>query len=654
MSPQPALQPQGHHRIVQGASMDDIEPFPEYTEPLSSTIYDTLADRNDEEHASADVFAPMPSSESNPTPISKAFTQEFNSWVSSLPRRSNEKAEKAKEQAYEGTSYDSFHRTTNTDYLREPSITLEEMHALFAQLEEDVPTSASADPVLGSIVADISSHDLQLPPYGVGGVNLEPQDDDLQMTQTSKDGGVYLRFGERVPLQGIRGVTDVVDNNSCHRSLTFRDSAIHMEDECAEACVNVLTHASPQPNHSLLNCHVTNVRPPDLESNPMHADIGDGGKSAKATFPTCHDTDSILWDIWFEEEQRGTECLEHAHHGLEGFVYLSAAQQAREDMLMLFSDQAEKYVWNAFPKGMDRTTEGASSNKVDRIQAEATSGEDRGLLGTSRMIDPFQNFAPGYTPKRPEIDDTAPHQTINNPQQVLLSPLPLSITPANAQQVGRHLSQGLLTPSYSTIHLTLPNKTPKSPCAEVKKPKRTYKKRPRPNTRKQALAEAEAFDNVPDVNKTIETYAAQSSQPPHYLLTKMAKPNNIVPQGRIGTSQQANTPTLPPTNCLPQQDLIVPPLPLTPGDTTESQESMTPDPHPSPNDFLTSAEPAPPPPPSRRSANKQKGSANKRRYPKRTRSNRQDTTGKDVQGEKHGKKRKSGRLVKKMMEKVKA
>ena len=755
MSPQLGLQPHEDHVIT--------EPFPEYTEPVGTITYDTLADRDNEERARAGVFALVQNSQGNPAATSQAHTQEFNNWVSSLPRRSNENVEGTKEQAYEGTSCDFLHRMTfpargsldlSTDYLGEPLVTLEEMHVLFAQLEESMPTATSADPVPGSTMADISHHNLQFPPHGVGGVNLDPQEEDIQMTQSSDKGDVCLKFGEPVPLQGIRGVTDAVSNNDCPRSLPFRDSGIHMEDKCAEARANVSTDACSQPNASLLNCHVGDTRSPDIESNPTHADNDDGGRSAKATVPTSNETDPILPDLWLEEEQRGAECLEHTYYDLEGFAYPSATQQAREDMLLLFSDQAENYAWNAFPKSIARMVDGASPNEVDQVQREDRraegSGEDRSLLGTSRMIDPFQNLPPGHTPKLAELsdslpteasdlalrklldqphkldnavglgiagipssrpvnpvhnteatnldymnlnhpnrqkrdestcadiseqairvpndetikgapdpaslagasvvrsDNTAPFKTIDNAQQLLVSPVPLPTTPANALEIGRHPSQGLLTPSYGTVPLSLPNNTPESPCTEATKSKRTYKKRARPNTRKQALAEAEAFDSVPDVNQSIENNAAQPLKPPEYLLAKMAKPNNIMPQNKKPAMIQGNSPLLP-MKCVHPQDLIVPTLPLTPGDTTESQEFTTPDPHPSPFDFLKSAEPAPALP---SSANKQKVSANKRKYSKRTLSNKQSTSVEGTQGLKLGGKRTSGRLVKKR-EKVK-
>ena len=741
------LQPQGDRPIVQGASIEDIEPFPEYTEPPSSAIYDTLANRNDE------------CSPSSPTAISKANTRKFNNWVSSLPKRSHETAEGAKVQAH-----DLLKRTTfpawpppslSPDYLREPRVTLEEMHALFAQLEGYMPTAASADPISATTVANINSHDLQLPPHGAARVNLEPQNDGLQMPQSSNDGDVHLRIDEPVPLQSIRAIIDVVSNSDCPRSLPFRDSGIHMEDDCAKACANVVTHASPRPNDSPLNNHVTDVRPPDRESNLMHVDIGNRGESAKAIFLICHSTELIIPDIWLEEEQRGAECLEHAYYDLEELVCPSAAQQAREDMLMLFSDEAESYVWNAFPKDIACIDDGASSHGVDQVQGEERRavgpGEDRGSLGTSRMIDPFPNLVPGFPLKLSEIssslpaeasdlapcklpdqphmsdnlvglgiagisysqpvdprqnteatnldymninhpnrqkrdestcanisnqairvlgdngierapdpallaganvvrsDNIAPWKTIDNPQRILLSPLPPPTTPVNAQRIGRHPSQGLLTPSYGSNYLTLPSNTPESPCAEAKKPKRTYKKRARPNTRKQALAEAEAFDNIPSFNQSIENNTAQPLKPPEYLLAKMAKPNNIVLHDRNPCFQQADTPPFLPTNCLFPQSLIVPPLPLTPGDTTESQEFMTPDPNPPPLDSLGSAEPALPP----SSAKKQKGSANKRKHPKRTLSNKQAMTVEGTHGEKLEGKRKSDRLVKKR-EKLKA
>ena len=755
MSPQLGLQPQDDHLIT--------EPFPEYTEPQGTTTYGTFADRDNEERARAGVFTLVHNSQDTPAATSKAHTQAFNNWVSSLPRRSNENVEGTKEQAYEGTSCDFLHRVTflawgsldlSTEYLREPCVTLEEMHTLFAQLEGGMPTVTSADPVPGSTVADISHHNLQIPPHGVGGVNLGPQEDDFQLTQSSKNGGVCLIFGEAVPLQGIRGVTDVVSNNDCPRSLPFRDSGIHMEDECAEARAIVSTHACSQPNDSLLNCHVADARSPDIESNPTHADNDDGGRSAKSTVPTSNETNPILPDLWLEEEQCGAECLEHTYYDLEGFAYPSATQQAREDMLLLFSDQAENYVWNAFPKIIARMVDGASSNEVDRVQGEDRraegSREDRGLLGTSRTIGPFQNLPPGHVPKLAEVsdsipteasdlalrkvldqphelenmvglgiagissskpinpghntettdldymslnhpnrqerdestcadlskeavlvpydksierapdpaslagtnvvrsDNTAPLKTIDNPQQLLVSPVPSPTTPANAQKIGRHPSQGLLTPSYGTVPLSLPNNTPESPCTEAAKPKRTYKKRARPNTRKQALAEAEAFDSVPDVHQSIDNTAAQPLKPPEYLLAKMAKPNNIMPQQKKPSMILGNSPLLP-MKCVHPQDLIVPPFPLTPGDTTESQEFMTPDPPPSPFDFLKSAESAPALP---SSANKQKVSANKRKCSKRTLSNKQSTSVEGTQGLKLGGKRTSGRLVKKR-EKVK-
>ena len=221
-------------------------------------------------------------------------------------------------------------------------------------------------------------------------------------------------------------------------------------------------------------------------------------------------------------------------------------------------------------------------NQPFRFDAQNLDFMDFRHIGRQNTSDStFVNVSEGNTPNQnAEFSNGAPNPAFSV-GMTLASNVELPRTPTNARSLGRHPSQGLFTPTYGALRLTLPDITPDSPSIQAVKNKAKTKTKPkpkrgvgRPHTNDQALATAQGTGANEDVNLTEKAQSKLSN----FRQIKPPKPYNFR-QSPAPAVQRSITPLL-------TSDATIDALGLTPGNTTESQEFLTPEP-PAPSSQIT-------------------------------------------------------------------